>query len=236
MVIQGASSGVGIMAAKLAWWAGAHQPRLVHIESSEFAAILVFEEFGERCMNFNSMHEQSRQSCFDLDDPAVVRVAQDYSAYEPGPRQRIYIEDGRGFVEHAHASGQRFEIIMLDAFDTDYIPPQLMTVEFFELLRDLMEPDGVLAANSFPISRMYDRESATYAAIFGDFYYLRGTMDANRVIIATKGPMPDQDPLARIAAALSTILAPYCIDTDLSLTLYTRCNTGNRSAPVLRDP
>ena len=31
--------------------------RLLHTEASEFAPVLVFEEFGQRCMNFNTMKD-----------------------------------------------------------------------------------------------------------------------------------------------------------------------------------
>ena len=55
---------------------------------------------------------------------------------------------------------------MLDAFDGEYIPEHLMTVEFLEM-RDLLSDDGVLVANTFASSKLYDYESATYAEAFG---------------------------------------------------------------------
>lgn len=61
-------------------------------------------------------------------------------------------------------------MVMLDAFDVDYIPAHLLTAEFFQQVRDILAPDGVLVANTFTNSTMYERESATYAAVFGEFF------------------------------------------------------------------
>src|SRR5690606_34262980 len=60
-------------------------------------------------------------------DPAVVRVAKQYFGYKTGPRQRVFVEDGRAFIERVHKQGERYDIVMLDAFDDDYIPAHLLT-------------------------------------------------------------------------------------------------------------
>src|SRR5690606_7032866 len=126
-------------------------------------------------------------------DPAVARVAERYFGYKQGPRQRLFIEDGRAFVERARREGRQYDMVMLDAFDVDYIPPHLLTRQFLEEVRAILSPDGVLVANTFTRSRMYDQESATYAAVFGGFFNLRA---GNRVIIASRKPLPDHAHLA----------------------------------------
>lgn len=165
-------------------------------------------------------------------DPAVVRVAERYFGYKQGPRQRLFIEDGRAFVERAHRAGQQYDMVMLDAFDVDYIPAHLLTVEFLQHVRALLAPDGVLVANTFTLSDMYDKESATYAAVFGDFFNLR---DGNRVIIASRGPLPDDETLARNAAALATTLAAFGIDVDRELQRFSRQRDWNPQTEVLTD-
>jgi len=47
-------------------------PELLHSEPSRFGKILVFEENGERCMNFNSMVDFGRQTCQDVDEPGKL--------------------------------------------------------------------------------------------------------------------------------------------------------------------
>lgn len=248
--------------------------RLVHTEPSDYAPIVIFEEHGERCMNFNEIEGQGRQTCFQLNDPkrmvfdytrlmtsalfvnpqpesvlivglgggtlptalhellpaatidtveldpAVVKVAQRYFGYQIGPRQRVFVEDGREYVERTLREGRRYDMVMLDAFDVDYIPAHLLTVEFLEQVRGILSPDGVVVANSFAQSNMYERESATYAAVFGEFFNLRAGLDGNRVIIATVGKLPEKEVLQRNAAKLAGKLQPYGIDAEYALQAF----------------
>src|SRR5690606_9848666 len=131
-----------------------------------------------------------------------------------------------------------YDMIMLDAFDADYIPAHLLTREFFEEIHAILAPDGVLVANSFTVSTMYARESATYAAVFGDFFNLRPerhSMHANRVIIATRGPLPDNGVLQRNADAMAARLAPFGIQAGQMLRLFSRERDWPQDAAVLRD-
>ncbi len=81
-------------------------------------------------------------------DPAVRQVARDYFLLEEGPRQRVFLEDGRQFLRR---SSTRYGAILLDAYTEGRygasLPHHLVTKEFFQLARDRLEPDGVLAYN-----------------------------------------------------------------------------------------
>ena len=265
---------------------GSLAPRLVHTEPSEFAPVLVIDEYGQRCMNFEKIKDRGRQTCFDLSapekmvfdytrmmtsalfvkpdprnvlmvglggatiplalekilptvvidtveiDPAVLRVAERYFGYKQGPRQRVFVDDGRAFIEQAQREGRTYDMVMLDAFDVDYIPPHLLTREFFRQVHAILSPDGVLVANTFTRSTMYERESATYAAVFGDFFNLRA---GNRVIIASRGPLPDDDTLKRNADALAKALEPFGIDVERELQRFSRHRDWSADAAVLTD-
>lgn len=168
-------------------------------------------------------------------DPAVARVAEHHFGYTQGPRQRLFIQDGRHFVERAAAAGQQYDLILLDAFDADYIPPHLMTVEFFRELRQLLTDDGVFVANAFTRSKHYDRESATFAATFGAFFNLRDNLEGNRVIITAKNTLPGHDTLAQNAQALAASLQPFGIDLDQELARLVRIDTNTHKARPLTD-
>jgi spermidine synthase len=165
-------------------------------------------------------------------DPAVVRVAERYFGYQQGPRQRVHVEDGRAFIERAHLEGRQYDMVMLDAFDVDYIPAHLLTREFLRHVRAILSPNGVLVANTFTSSDMYDRESATYADVFGDFFNLR---DGNRVLIASRGALPDDEVLAQNARALADRLAPFGIDAAHELQRFSREPDWDEDAAVLTD-
>jgi spermidine synthase len=125
-------------------------------------------------------------------DPAVVRVAQRYFRFAPAANLPVYEEDGRAYVRRALRAGRKYDLIMLDAYDHEYIPEHLLTQEFLREVRGLLRAGGVVAANTFSASRLYHSESVTYRSVFGEFYNLKGR---NRVILACNGTLP---PLATI--------------------------------------
>ena len=100
---------------------------------------------------------------------------------------------------------------MLDAFDHEYIPEHMLTREFLLEIKSLLAPNGVLAANTFATSRLYDFESATYYSVFGTFYRLKR---ANRVILVREGGLPDREELGRNADLVEAKLAPLGADKE----------------------
>ena len=116
-------------------------------------------------------------------DPAVVRVATDYFGYRTDDQNRVLTEDARVFGKRAKIRGQRYDLIVLDAFNGDYIPEHLMTVEYLREMRDLLTADGTLVANTFSSSNLYHHESNSYRQVFGDFINYRRKDTGNRVIL-----------------------------------------------------
>lgn len=165
-------------------------------------------------------------------DPAVVKVAERFFGFKQGPRQHVHVADGRAYVQHALASGMTYDLIMLDAFDSNYIPKHLMTQEFFKELRGLLAPGGVLAANTFSASKLYQRETATYAAVFGEFFNLRS---GNRIVIAVNGNLPNDETLRANANRLSRLLQPYGIDAEYQLSRFARTGNVTDGAQALTD-
>lgn len=263
--------------------------RLVHEEPSEFAAVVVYDYAGERCMSFESIHADGRQTCFRLSDPekmvfeytrmmtsallalpdprniliiglgggtlpsalarivpeatidsveidpAVVEVAKEYFGFETGPGQRVFVEDGRQFVQRAAREGRRYDIVMLDAFDVDYIPPHLLTVEFFHEIKSILTENGLVVGNSFVGSDLYNRESATYGQVFGPFFNLRARLDGNRVVIASAGNLPSDEVLRQNAGDLAERLEPFGIDVDTALSRFSRLEQWPDDAIPLTD-
>ena len=149
-------------------------------------------------------------------DPAVVRVAGKYFGFAPGRQTAVVEEDGRVFVKRMQKQQIRYDLVLLDAFDHEYIPEHLLTREFLLEVRSILTVQGVLAANTFATSRLYDLESATYFSAFGDFYRLKS---GNRVILARPGGLPGRDELARNAAMLEDRLAPFGVGRQWLLPL-----------------
>lgn len=167
-------------------------------------------------------------------DPAVVDVARRYFDYEEQPGMTTHVSDGRMFVRRALAAKRHYDYIVLDAFTGDYIPEHMMTREFLVELRSLLSDDGVLVANTFSSSRLYDSESATYAAVFGKFLNLRRRY-GNRIIVApASGSLPAAASLRHDASTVDAELSRYAIDLTQILSLD-RGVDWRRQARVLTD-
>jgi spermidine synthase len=142
-------------------------------------------------------------------DPAVVRMALRYFDFVPGPQTQVFEEDGRVFVKRMMRKGTKYDLIVLDAFDHEYIPEHMLTREFLLEVRSLLTERGVLVGNTFSSSRLYDHESATYYSVFGDFYNLKKN---NRLIILRNDGLPSKADLARNAELLDAQLKTVGVD------------------------
>jgi spermidine synthase len=165
-------------------------------------------------------------------DPAVVRVAQKFFNLPVSPRLRVIEADGRVFVKRAIREQRRYDLIMLDAFDHEYIPEHLLTREFLSEVRTLLKPDAALAANTFSSSRLYDHESTTYAAVFGGFFNLK---KENRVILFTNARQPSAAELAAASEKLDPSLKPLGVDSGALLALFSTQVDWDKTARVLTD-
>ena len=167
-------------------------------------------------------------------DPAVVKVARQFFGFNPNPQVQMFEEDGRVFVKRAGKSGRRYDLIMLDAFDHEYIPEHLLTQEFLLEVKTLLTADGVLAANTFSSSRLYDHESTTYQAVFGSFYNLQVALK-NRIILAKMDGLPPLDAIGRNAGSLEEKLKPLGFGGDWLVPLFSTERDWDPNARVLTD-
>ncbi|MBF0184819.1 MAG: fused MFS/spermidine synthase [Magnetococcales bacterium] len=167
---------------------------------------------------FQKLYPGIKLDCVEL-DPAVTLVAKQFFGLVPAADTRLFDEDGRVFVKRAMRRQQQYDLIILDAFDHLYVPEHLMTKEFFEEMKSLLTPAGVLVANTYPSRKLYPLESATYQAVFGDFYQLQ---QRNRIIIASKQPLPNEAQLARNADLVEEKLQRFGVTKQWLLPLFTQ--------------
>jgi spermidine synthase len=81
-------------------------------------------------------------------------------------------------------------LVLLDAFEADYIPEHMLTREFLQEVKASMAPNGVIVANTFSNSALYDHESVTYRDVFGPYFNLKL---GNRIILARNGGIAPDD-------------------------------------------
>jgi spermidine synthase len=165
-------------------------------------------------------------------DPAVVRVAQKYFDFHITSMMNVSEEDGRVFIKRAIRKGVNYDLIMLDAFDHEYIPEHLLTQEFLREVKKVMTPGGVLTANTWSSSRLYDHESTTYESVFGRFFNLRL---GNRVILIKHDGLPSKSEITKNAKILETRLKPFGVGADYLLPLFSTDRDWRIDARILTD-
>jgi spermidine synthase len=128
-------------------------------------------------------------------DPAVARVARDYFNVRESDKQKVEISDGRVFLRRSRS---KYDLIILDAYLSgrygSSIPQHLATKEFFELAREHLTTNGVMAYNvagtisgwhSDIVGAMY----RTLSAVFPQVYLFPAQTSMNVVLLATSSPV-----------------------------------------------
>jgi spermidine synthase len=151
-------------------------------------------------------------------DESVVRVAEKYFDFKTSDKIKAEAVDARIYIKRAGLRGEKFDLVILDAFNGDYIPEHLMTAEFLQEVKQLLPENGMVVANTFSTSRLYGAESNTYRNVFGDIFSLRMGSTGNRIIIASQQPLPDEDTLEERAEAME----PRLLRFDVKLTDMTQ--------------
>ena len=116
-------------------------------------------------------------------DPIVAKAAKQYFDFVETATNRIVVMDGRRFLSR---SDEKYDLIFLDAYHGGYIPFHLLTKEFLTLVKDHLSENGVVVSNTWRSQKLYERESATWADVFGYFDSYLGQRSGNRIVMATK--------------------------------------------------
>jgi spermidine synthase len=165
-------------------------------------------------------------------DPAVTQVAKKYFSFRDGGNTRVYEMDARVFVKRAGREGRKYDLVVLDAFDREYIPEHLLTREYLTEVKALLKPGSVLAANTFSGTRLYDHESVTYASVYGTFFNLKR---GNRVILTRIGGNPTPEAIRANIERHAAALAAFVPDPGWIYDLFSTEVDWDPKARVLTD-
>jgi len=174
-------------------------------------------------------------------DPEIVEVAHRYFELPRDERIRVFVDDGRTFVETA---SDTYDIVIVDAFDEDRVPRPLTTEEFLRLARDRLSPDGVVAYNfigapagdhSKPFRSLYKTMSNVWRHV-RVFMTDEGllTEGANLILLGSDAKVSDEVLQSRIADRVGGMVTVPAFDR-FGEDLYTRgIPTGD--VPIITDP
>lgn len=149
---------------------------------------------GSAQRSFEHYHPGLKIETIEI-DPVVAQVARTYFHFQDSENQKIRVEDGRVALRRSTA---KQDLIILDAYVAgrygSAIPQHLATKEFFELVRDHLGTNGIMAYNIIGtmsgwhadiVGAMYK----TMKTVFPQVYVFRANTSLNLVIIATRSPV-----------------------------------------------
>jgi len=165
-------------------------------------------------------------------DAAVTKAARSFFNFKEDDKMKVTEEDGRVFVKRAMRSETKYDLIMLDAFEDDYIPEHLLTKEFLLEVKSILTPTGVVAANTFSSSGLYPYESATYEDTFGKFYNLKSS---NRVIWAQNGELTSNETLNANAKLMEPKLEALGVKSGFLFTMMNTAKDWDANTRILTD-
>ena len=93
--------------------------------------------------NFLALYPDTKIDVIEIDSD-VIDAAKTYFNLEANSRLQVFNDDAR---KHLSMFDKKYDLIILDAYATNYVPYHLMTHEFFQLLEKRLEPNGVVISN-----------------------------------------------------------------------------------------
>ena len=121
-------------------------------------------------------------------DGELTELGRRWFGLRDRPGLRFITDDARPFLRR---TGRRYEAIFIDAYRQPYIPFYLSTREFFALVRDRLEPGGVVVINvGHPedSSELEEVLAATLATAF-DHVARDPVKDVNTLLVASQQPV-----------------------------------------------
>ena len=117
-------------------------------------------------------------------DQEVVNVGSEFFAVPEDERLKISTNDGRIFLRNTN---EKYNIIVLDAYDKSYVPFHLMTREFNELVYEHLTEDGVFISNIITSiegnsADLFLAEIKTMKSVFPNVYIYPVISDQQTVI------------------------------------------------------
>ncbi|MFP4028787.1 MAG: spermidine synthase [Candidatus Brocadiia bacterium] len=118
-------------------------------------------------------------------DPEIKKAAKRFFSFKEGKNLKVHIEDGRVFIRRRsrQTKPQKYDLVILDAFNADYIPFHLMTKEFLEQVKAVLSDNGAVIANVFSDNRLCQSELKTFQAVYKNCQVYSGSSTSNAMIV-----------------------------------------------------
>jgi spermidine synthase len=85
-------------------------------------------------------------------------------------------------------------MVILDAFNNEYIPFHMATREFLQEVAAILHPKGAVVANVFRKNQLLDAQLQTFRAVYGRCYVFLGRHTTNAIVVCPGPDIPDLKP------------------------------------------
>lgn len=120
-------------------------------------------------------------------DQDITNLAREYFYLSDDVEVTTY--DGRAYL---NAIDKKYDVIMVDAYQDITIPFQMSSIEFFTLVKDHLNPDGVMVVNMNMRGQkegsITDYLSDTICQVFSESYYVDIKNSTNKEFFASNNP------------------------------------------------
>lgn len=118
-------------------------------------------------------------------NPHVLALREHFHVPPDGERFQVIHGDGAQFVRHRAV---RPDVLMVDGFDSDGLPPRLCSQRFYDHCHGMLQPGGMMVANLHRGHRQYDRHLDRIQRSFGGAVLVVDDGDlSNSVVFACRG-------------------------------------------------
>jgi len=146
-------------------------------------------------------------------DPKIVEVARDYFGMNM-KQLTVYTQDGRWGLS---TSKQTYDIVSIDAYRPPYIPWHLTTREFFQVVYDHLNSNGVMVINvgrGMSDRRLIDSLGSTILSVFPTIHVMDLPNSFNSIIFATVQPTEPSNLLENYQLLINqSDINPLLLDT-----------------------
>ena len=94
--------------------------------------------------NFLELYPHTKIDVVEIDADVIDAAKTFFNLDESHPRLQVFNDDAR---KHLSTFDKKYDLIILDAYGSNYVPYHLMTQEFFETVEKRLETDGVVISN-----------------------------------------------------------------------------------------
>ena len=147
---------------------------------------------------FNLIYPEATLTSVEI-DPMIRDLAVEFTQFQEAERNKVVIEDGRRFLRR---SRDRWDWIVIDAFvrNSQY-PPHMATREFFALVADHLNDNGLLAINVISGNKLFDCLVGAIAAAFPSVALFAVPGTANVIAVASMNAHPSLEEKFKTASA-----------------------------------